>query len=153
MPVFELCKFFGQEYYNGIAFPFSRCSSWPRDQTQVFHIASRFFTIWAIRQAPRILDWVAIPSSRGSSWPSARTWVSYIASIFSTSETPRKPLKTASYSIYSWDLLGSQWLRICLARQRTQVWSLVREDTSCLGATKPKSCNYWAHTRKARALQ
>ena len=34
-----------------VAFPFSRESSEPRDQTQVSHIASRFFTIWATREA------------------------------------------------------------------------------------------------------
>ena len=32
--------------------PFSRESSKPRDQTQVSHIAGRFFTIWATREAP-----------------------------------------------------------------------------------------------------
>ena len=31
------------------AFPFSRGSSQPRDRTQVFHIAGRFFTSWATR--------------------------------------------------------------------------------------------------------
>ena len=31
-----------------IAIPFSRGSSWPREQTQVSHITGRFFTIWAI---------------------------------------------------------------------------------------------------------
>ena len=30
---------------------FSRESSWPRDQTQVSHIAGRFFTIWATKEA------------------------------------------------------------------------------------------------------
>ena len=30
--------------------PFSRGSSWPRDQTQVSCIAGRFFTIWATRE-------------------------------------------------------------------------------------------------------
>ena len=30
---------------------FSRGSSWPRDRTQASHIASRFFTIWATREA------------------------------------------------------------------------------------------------------
>ena len=30
-----------------VAIPFSRWSSQPRDQTQVSHIANRFFTIWA----------------------------------------------------------------------------------------------------------
>ena len=29
----------------------SRGSSWPRDRTQVFHVAGRFFTSWATREA------------------------------------------------------------------------------------------------------
>ena len=33
-----------------VAFPFSRGSSQPRDQTQVSHIAGRFFTSWAIKE-------------------------------------------------------------------------------------------------------
>ena len=35
-----------------VAFPFSRGSSQPRDQTQVSHIAGGFFTNWATREAP-----------------------------------------------------------------------------------------------------
>ena len=34
-----------------VAFPFSRGSSQPRDWTQVSHMADRFFTIWATREA------------------------------------------------------------------------------------------------------
>ena len=34
-----------------VAFLFSRGSSQPRDQTQVFHIAGGFFTSWATREA------------------------------------------------------------------------------------------------------
>ena len=34
-----------------VAFPFSRASSQPRDWTQVSHIAGRFFTSWATREA------------------------------------------------------------------------------------------------------
>ena len=34
-----------------VAFPFSRGSSQPRDQTQVSRIAGRFFTSWASREA------------------------------------------------------------------------------------------------------
>ena len=34
-----------------VAIPFSRGSSWPRDQTWVFCITGRFFTIWATREA------------------------------------------------------------------------------------------------------
>ena len=35
---------------EGVAFPFSRGSSHPRDRTQVLHIAGRFFTSWATRE-------------------------------------------------------------------------------------------------------
>ena len=31
-----------------LAIPFSRGSSWPRDWSQLSHIAGKFFTIWAI---------------------------------------------------------------------------------------------------------
>ena len=34
-----------------IAIPFSRGSSQPSDGTEVSHIAGRFFTSWAIREA------------------------------------------------------------------------------------------------------
>ena len=50
-----------------VAIPFSRGSSWPRDQTQVSRIAGRFFTIWATREALPLLyycDIVGI-SSKG----------------------------------------------------------------------------------------
>ena len=36
-----------QEYWRGVAFPFSRESSQPRDRTQVSRIAGRRFTVWA----------------------------------------------------------------------------------------------------------
>ena len=36
-----------------VAYPFFRGSSWPRDRTGVSCIAGRFFTSWAIREAPR----------------------------------------------------------------------------------------------------
>ena len=39
------------------AFPFSRGSSQPRDRTQVFCIASGFFTNWAMREAPWHWHW------------------------------------------------------------------------------------------------
>ena len=34
-----------------VAIPFSRGSSWPRDQTWISHFVGRFFTIWATREA------------------------------------------------------------------------------------------------------
>ena len=39
-----------------------------------------------------------------------------------------------------------QWLRIRLPMQGTQVRSLVWEDPTCHGTTKPASHNYWAYT-------
>ena len=38
--------------------------------------------------------------------------------------------------------LMAQWLRICLPMQGTWVQSLVWEDPTCRGATKPVSHNY-----------
>ena len=50
-----------QEYWSGLPFPFSRRSSWPRDQTCISYIAGRFFTVWATREA--IIWWLsAIPA-------------------------------------------------------------------------------------------
>ena len=40
--------------------------------------------------------------------------------------------------------LVAQWLRIRLPMQGTRVRSLVREDPTCCGATKPVCHNYWA---------
>ena len=40
--------------------------------------------------------------------------------------------------------LMAQWLRICMPMQGTRVRALVREDPTCLGATKPVHHNYWA---------
>ena len=46
-----------------VAFPFSSGSSWPRTRTYVSHIAGRFFTNWAIREA-LVFSWYGIKVSR-----------------------------------------------------------------------------------------
>ena len=61
---------------------------------------------------------------RRQEWAGTRPW---------TSENYRPPAS-----------LGVQWLRICLAVQRTLVPSLVREEPTCLGAAKPVCHNNWA---------
>ena len=43
------------EYSTILAFLFSRGSSQPRDQTQVYYTAGRFFTDWTAREAQEIL--------------------------------------------------------------------------------------------------
>jgi len=45
-----------------VAFPFSRGSSQPRDQTQVSHIVGRFFTSWATRESQEYWSGYPIPS-------------------------------------------------------------------------------------------
>ena len=44
-----------QEYWEWVAIPFSRGSSWPRDQIWVSCIVGRFFTIWATRKESEII--------------------------------------------------------------------------------------------------
>ena len=70
-----------------VAFPFSRGSSQPRDQTQVSRIVGGFFTS---KGSPRILEWVACPFSSGSSGPRNRTGISCIAGGFLLTELSRK---------------------------------------------------------------
>ena len=50
-------------------------------------------------------------------------------------------------------LLWLQWIRICLPMWGPQVRSLVQEDSTCHGATKLMSHNYWAHVPRACAQQ
>ena len=47
---------------EGLAFPFSRGSSQPRDPTQVSCIVGGFFTSWATREAPKYWSGEPIPS-------------------------------------------------------------------------------------------
>ena len=47
--IMESMKFSRPEYWSGVAHPFSRGSSQPKDQTQVSCIAGRFFTSWTTR--------------------------------------------------------------------------------------------------------
>ena len=46
-----------------------------------------------------------------------------------------------------------QWLRVHLLMQGTRVQSLVQEDSTCCGATKPVCHNYGVHTPRTCALQ
>ena len=51
-------------------------------RTQVSCIAGGFFTSWATKGSPRILEWVAYPFSSGSSQPRNQTGVSCIVGRF-----------------------------------------------------------------------
>ena len=51
---FTVHGIFGARILEWVAVPFSRGSSQPRDWTQVSHIADRFFTVWATREALKL---------------------------------------------------------------------------------------------------
>ena len=52
LPGFSICGISQARILEGVAVPFSRGSTWPRDQTWVSCIAGRFFTVWATGEAP-----------------------------------------------------------------------------------------------------
>ena len=60
-----------------VSMPLSRGSSQPRDRTQVSHIASGFFTSWAMREAPKIYLYIYIYIF----WSSMQLYL-YIYSIY-----------------------------------------------------------------------
>ena len=65
-----------------VAFPFSRGSSQPRDQTQVSRVVGKFFYQLSHKGSPRTLECVAYPFCSGSSQPRNRTGVSCITGGF-----------------------------------------------------------------------
>ena len=73
-----------------VAFPFSRGSSQPRDQTQVSHIAGGFFTSWATREAQE--DWSEYPIPFPADLPNPGNWtrVTCIAGRFFTNWAMRE---------------------------------------------------------------
>ena len=54
-PGSSVCGILQARILEWVAIPFSKGSSWPRDQTWVSCIAGRFFTVWAIREAPEYI--------------------------------------------------------------------------------------------------
>ena len=65
-----------------VAFPFSRGSSWPRDWSQVFHIAGGgFFTSWATRK-PSCWEWYKVAK-----------WVDYFSDLWETDRKLTKEMK------------------------------------------------------------
>ena len=55
LPVSSVLGILQARILEWAAIPFSRRSSWSRDWTQVSCISGRYFTIWAIREAPFFL--------------------------------------------------------------------------------------------------
>ena len=53
---YTVCGLLQARILEWVAFPFSRGSSQPRDGTQVFRTAGRFFTSWATREAQKKVE-------------------------------------------------------------------------------------------------
>ena len=70
-----------------VAMPSSRVSSRPRDWIQVFHIASRFFTIWATREALWYHKAQPVNSRPGHNWFPITLSPPYPSSFFPFSHT------------------------------------------------------------------
>ena len=70
LPASSIHGIFQAGILKWVAVSFSRGSSWPRDRTQVSHIAGRHFTFWATREAAS--------GSIGSAWGQASIFCSVI---------------------------------------------------------------------------
>ena len=84
-----------------------------------------------------ILEWVAISYCRGFSWPRDWIHISFISC-------------TGKWILYHWATWEAQ--RIHLPMQETWVWSVIQEDPTCHGTTKPVCHDYWAYTPYALEL-
>ena len=101
-----------------VAIPFSRRSTWPRDWTWVSHIAGRFFTIWANREAlldVRAGQWKRLsaeelmPSSSGAgevSWES-------LGQQDQTSQSKRKSTLNIHWKDWCWSWSSSTLVTWC----------------------------------------
>ena len=77
---------------------FSRESSQPRDQSQVYPYCRRILYQLSHKGSPRILEWEAYPFSSGSSQLRSQTRVSCVAGRFFTKWATRKPLSEVAQS-------------------------------------------------------
>ena len=80
---YTVCGILQARILEWVAFPFSRESSQPRDQTQSPTLQAGSLPAEP-QESPRTLAWVAYPFSRGSSQPRNQTEVSCIAGGFFT---------------------------------------------------------------------
>ena len=111
---------------ESVAISFSRGSSWPKNETLVSHTAGRYFTLWATREALRVLEWIAYSFSSGSS--QSRDWTQNLLAMQETWvqsldwEDPLEKEMATHSSILAWRIpwteepgglqsMGSQGLR------------------------------------------
>ena len=80
---YTVCGILQARILEWVAFPFSRGSSKPKDQTDLLYCWQILYQL-SHNRSPRILEWVAYPFSRGSFQPKNQTGVSCTAGRFFT---------------------------------------------------------------------
>ena len=135
-----------------VAFPFSRVSSQPRDRTQVSHIAGRFFTSWATREAQSIsfghaefLKKEGGNNNRAEGWKAGqeRGWGLKIAASTLRTDTktpsfgPRFPTERCFWAFLLWICPPSDHLLL------SSQYSLVRVSPVKLSPEGLESCITW----------
>ena len=81
-----------------VAIPFSRRSSWSRDQTQVSCTASRFLTIWATGGAPMGLSFSSV-QSLSRVWLFATPWIAALQGSLSITSSWSLPIPMSIESV------------------------------------------------------
>ena len=107
-----------------VAAPFSRGSSQPRDQTQVSHIAGRFFTSWAIREAQEYWSGWPIPSPVDLPNPGIELGSLALQADSLLAELLAKPKRNKPDPYSSWASLVAQLVKNPSAVQETWFWFL-----------------------------
>ena len=119
-----------QEYRSGLEFPSPGDLPDPGIEPKSSALAGRLLIIWATREAHQraVSGTLTLP----------------FLSAFPTQEHPHLLGHNALEKEDIWTSLVVQWIRIHLPKQGTRGWSLIQEDSTHRGATKPHI--YWAHT-------
>ena len=104
------------------AAPFSRGSSQLRDQTQVFCIADRLFTIWSTRDAPRI-PFLWIPKTKAFCFSLPERLASLTSSPIRGHISPPVPKDWGNYIHFpcSWTLTAITPL-LCASHRHCLIW-------------------------------
>ena len=113
LPVSSVHRILQARIRGWFAISFFRGSSWPRDQTQVSHIAGRFFTTWTTRRALSSNINCIIFRERYYFWCDSDFMIIFLKEALS--------FRDSNWSIYRWNyimsgicfkaILESEWKR------------------------------------------